>query len=113
MDYDPDFYEEEHVFDTFDDISDEPDRPLEDFENPIAALDATAMGMAFAFGAEMADSRKAVENLKDYELTEETDEENMRLAMAMNQTDTEYERMRPFEQYIDDICKGRRKLFGK
>lgn len=109
MDFDPDYPLEEYEYDTFDRITDEPDGPLEDVD-PIDPFNAATMGMAFALADEIREAER--EGKDKYTLDEETDEENMRLAMAVNQTNEEYERLRPFEQYIDDICKGRRKLFG-
>jgi hypothetical protein len=111
MDFDPDYPLEDYEYDTFDRITDEPDGPLEDVD-PIDPLNATTMGMAFALADEIREAEQEGKTSSKYDLDENTDEENMRLAMAVNQTHQDYERLRPFEQYIDDICKGRRKLFG-
>ena len=94
-------------FDEFDEVSASEDAPdyLEDFD----PLNAVAMGMAFALADEITESKRGAE----YSLDEGIDEENRRLASLMTRASDNQERgrLRPFEQYIDDICKGRRKLF--
>jgi len=115
MEIDPQYlFDEDGVYDTFDDIIDDlGDTPgaqeMPELIDEPDYLDATAMGMAFALADEIADSRKG-----RYDLDESTDAENAQLASLMTRVadNKETGRLRPFEQYIDDICKGRRKLFA-
>lgn len=106
MDFD--HFGEAECYDTCDSITDVPDRPLDDGEHGIFPLGADGMGMAFALADEIADANRAAQ----YDLDEDTDAMNMALAMSSDGDEYYYEKLRPFEQYIDDICKGRRKLFG-
>ncbi len=135
---DPDFYEdeeyrdgeEEYIFDTYDRIIDDveldpemydPDsefnpeiQPDDEFglgmEETDEGLDATTMGMALA----LADAINETEG-KRWDVDEDTDRENWEQiqALATRHNSTDNKPLRPFEQYIDDICKGRRSLFDR
>jgi len=114
MEIDPNFlWDRDGIYDTYDEIIDDIDETSGAEERPEFIdepdyLDATAMGMAFALADEIAESERG-----QYDLSESTDEENMRLASLMTRAadNRETGKLRPFEQYIDDICRGRRKLF--
>ena len=138
MDIDPDFFfddmrEEfgEDEYDDYDSIIDEEDLfdridndlddiYLEEFPEEVVERSTTSndplsnaelAGMAFAFGAEMRDE----ERKRKYDIDEKTDKENwdkaMRLTSLQSRHTTKKKKLRPFEQYVDDICKGKRPLF--
>jgi hypothetical protein len=111
-DWESDYHEEcNGIYDTYDDVighehfeHDEPD-----------GLDAINMGLAFALAEEIRDAGRedySEEDYSEYDLDENTDIENWKKAEKMSLSSRhETRRLRPFEQYIDDICKGRRPLF--
>lgn len=80
--------------------------PYENLDEDDVTSDATTMGMAFALASEM-NAKKG-----KYDLDEDTDKENWKEAMSLqSRFQMEEKELRPFEQYIDDICKGRRSMF--
>lgn len=120
MDFDPEFFcdddcREDYVYDTYDRIVDSPDEDYDDLSRQAPEsmeddyLDATAMGMAFALADEIADECR-----RRYDVDEQTDVENLKMVSLMQMADElETRNLRPFEQYIDEICKGKRALFKK
>lgn len=123
---DPDYYEDEYAadpdedqftaltededlfYDTYDRIIEESEfDPAYDFERSAPGeLDELEFGMAFAIAEGF---------IRDEErelLDENTDKENWEEAMRLNPVNRGTRvNLRPFEQYIDDICKGKRSLF--
>jgi hypothetical protein len=93
------------------------------FDNGLSPED---LGLAFAFAEEIRDAEhQDWEDLSeeidrefsrefDVEVDEDTDRENWDKVMKMTSLHSRHKersRLRPFEQYVDDICKGRRPLF--
>lgn len=121
---DPDFYDddegcwegmeeetdpEEYVYDTFDHILDTNDPVDDDDPGPDYELDHMDMAMAFALSDEIRDAER-----KNYDIDENTDGENWEKAEKLAALSTRHKRgrkLKPFEQYISDICEGRRPLF--
>lgn len=120
-----DYEEEEETDNLFDEVDDD-HLYLEDFddlcEEEVARddiveevrnefLNATSAGMAFAFAEEIASSKSK----SKYDLNEDTDAENWleasRYIKASSKNRRQKGKLRPFEQMVDDICKGRRSLF--
>lgn len=80
-----------------------------DFPNVEDRVDSRTLGLSLALSSEMHDIER-----KAYSVDSNTDAENMRQAMrltSLSNRTREGSRLRPFEQYVDDICKGRRRLF--
>ncbi len=119
---------EEYIFDTYDRIIDTngSDDIMNEFEH---GLSAEGMGMAFVLAEEMRDEERAyvdqlAEEIADQlstekserseDIDEETDKKNWEKVMKLASLQSRHRdrsKLRPFEQYIDDICKGRRGLF--
>lgn len=99
--------DQDDFYDTFDRIIDETELNA-DIPDPVgdSGLDPDQWGMAFALADEMAEEAR-----NDYDLDEDTDERNMQEAMRLDRLQTQSRNLRPFEQIVDDICKGRRSLF--
>lgn len=99
--------QEDYFYDTFDRIIDESELNAEE-PDPVgdSGLDPDQWGMAFALADELAQEAR-----DSYDLNEGTDEENIREAMRLDRLQNERRELRPFEQIVDDICKGRRSLF--
>jgi hypothetical protein len=84
---------------------------------------ADAMGSAFAFGEMMSGEEREQAELnhieeeileKEFDVDENTDAENWEKAMRLTSLSSRHsyrKALRPFEQYVDDICKGRMPLF--
>lgn len=99
---------EEYVYDTYDRIfsEDEVEPPELD---PHDDLDAIEMGMAFAFAETVIDAER-----KKYDVDENTDQDNwnrVNEVLSLESRHTSKQQLRPFEQYISEICNGRRPLF--
>jgi len=120
MEIDPEFLSEDYVYDTYDDILDEQDINLEEpeveagasmiNENADAISEATIMGLALSFAAEIAEEERIVVKER-YDVNERTDAENMEMVSLLNRGGRR-RALTPFEQHVDDVCKGRKKLFG-
>lgn len=114
QEYDPDFHEDFHdidteqgVFDTYDQIINEDDLIAEQTDQQEdVGLSSEQLGLAFALAEEL-----SKDTVDDRDIDENTDEENFRRAMLQNPPAGNETELRPFEQIIDDICKGRRSLF--
>jgi hypothetical protein len=68
-------------------------------------------GMAFALADEIAEEER-LKKSQEYELDENTDEENYRQAMLQNP----FANQKPesnFDRIINEICSGRRSIFDK
>lgn len=104
---------EEYLYDTYDQIIDtnmgERDRDLFDEMGP------EEMGLAFALAEELHEEfDRDIDLDLGVDVDEDTDKRNWEQAMKLTSLQDrhgEKRRLRPFEQYIDDICKGRRPLF--
>lgn len=89
-----------------------------------SGISATTLGLALSFADEVRDEererlsyqRSGKKKVKLHEVDENTDKENMRKAqkyMSLTSREERASNLRPFEQYIDDICKGKRPLFPR
>jgi len=96
------------VFDTYDRIIDETELDNEEFDlEGDSGMSSEHWGMTFALADELADEKSS-----KYSLDENTDTENLKQAMRQNPPNTNGDKeLRPFEQIINDICKGQRSLF--
>lgn len=113
-DIDQEFFSRDHDIDDFDeafDIAVSKLRPAPDMIEPDGKIDPTTMGMAFALADEIKDAESG-----RYSVNEDTDRKNWEQVNRMTSLRSRHEtnqRLRPFEQYIDDICRGRRSLFNR
>jgi hypothetical protein len=110
-------YGEEYLYDTYDQIIDTNIGIFDDIISP------EELGLAFALAEEMSDvENQNCEIEKEYnqgigrnfDIDEDTDKDNWEKATIISSLQArqgEKRRLRPFEQYVDDICKGRRPLF--
>lgn len=114
---DPDFFDDGENegedygdnYDTYDRIVGEEE--LESLDSgDVSDLSSEHWGMAFALADEMAEEAR-LERL-DYELDENTDEENFRQAMLQNPFPNGKPASR-FDEIINEICTGRRSIFDK
>lgn len=133
-DVDPEYFGDSDLNDELEKESDyddyyNDDRLIEDIigeekSESKGGISATTLGLALSFADEVRDeererlsyqkSRKKKGKL--HEIDENTDRENMRKAqkyMSLSSREERTSNLRPFEQYIDDICKGKRPLFPK
>ena len=99
------------IYDTYDTITE-----LEHLERrDLDGIDAITMGMAFALSEEIREANREAQDESDYseyDVDENTDKENLEQIKRLSLSSRfETRRLRPFEQYVDDICKGRRPLF--
>jgi hypothetical protein len=132
--HDPDYYDDDYSdnynddflddtlseFDEdnlFDDVIDNIEQIEKDPIESKSGISSTTLGIALALADEIRDEErerrsKGVKPKKRlHDVDENTDKENMEKFMSLS-TRTKYKkRLRPFEQYIDDICKGKRPLF--
>jgi len=99
------------IYDTYDTITESEHLERGDLDG----IDAVTMGMALALSEEIRDANRAAQDESDYseyDIDENTDEENLEQVKKLSLNSRfETRRLRPFEQYVDDICKGRRPLF--
>ncbi len=116
---------EEYFYDTYDRIIDT-NRGDQDMD-AFGELGPGSMGFAFAVAESLAEDLHNSElnddddcnYLKDefsceFNVDENTDSENwekVRKISSLQSRHNESSRIRPFEQYINDICRGRRPLF--
>jgi hypothetical protein len=107
---------EEYLYDTFDQIIDtnRGDQEMDIFDD---IMGPEEMGLAFALAEEMRDAEYETEEEdfnRVFDVDEHTDEDNLKKAMETSSLQARHgtkNKLRPFEQYVDDICKGRRPLF--
>lgn len=120
MEIDPEFMTEDYIYDTYDNILDDPDLDNDDLDEAVddeefkikrGIDDATIMGLALSFAEEISEERTNRRRSK-YDIDSNTDKENMRMASLLD-IKCSSRIMTPFEQHIDDICKGRKRLFGR
>lgn len=109
-DYSSDWYEheeEECIFDTFDQVVDNLEFDPE-MQEPDGELDATSMGMALALAEAINDA-----NDKKWDMDDNTDRENLEKVQALSSryASVNGKPLRPFEEYINDICTGQRSIF--
>jgi hypothetical protein len=73
------------------------------------------MGLAFALAEELHEEfDRDIDLDLGVDVDEDTDRKNWEQATNLSSLQArhgEKRRLRPFEQYVDDICKGRRPLF--
>ena len=117
---------EDYFYDTYDRIIDT-NRGDQDMD-AFGELGPGSMGFAFALAESLSEDIKNSElndddenshYLKDefnceFNVDENTDSENWEKVMKISSLQSrhnENSRIRPFEQYINDICRGRRPLF--
>jgi hypothetical protein len=112
---------EAYLYDTYDQIIDtnRGDQDMDVFDE----MGPEEIGLAFALAEELyGDECQSYELEKEFdqeldrafEVDEDTDRDNWEKAMKISSLQSRHgsrKRLRPFEQYIDDICKGRRPLF--
>jgi len=109
---------EEYLYDTYDRIIDtnRGDQDMDDMIGP------EEIGLAFALAEEMRDTEYQDVDLdeefdrelnKEFEVDDDTDRDNWEKVMEISSLQSRHskKRLRPFEQFVDDICKGRRPLF--
>ncbi len=104
---------EDYLYDTYDQIIDtnmgERDQDLFDRMGP------EEMGLAFALAEELHEEfDRDIDLDLGVDVDEDTDRKNWEQATKLTSLQArhgERRRLRPFEQYVDDICKGRRPLF--
>ena len=116
---DPYWFEDEppegtdEIYDSYDEMMNISDSAGENAD--ILDLGPDKMGIALALAEEIAEERASRywETEDQYDLDENTDKENWERAMKFTSLNNRHKKikLRPFEQYIDDICKGRRPLF--
>jgi hypothetical protein len=97
--------DEDQTFDTYDRIVDEDE--LTDDKDDDFDLRPEHLGLAFAFAETVVDGEKS----KQYEVDEDTDRENWDAVQRLVALDTRHrsrKELRPFDQLVDDICKGKR-----
>jgi len=101
-------YQEEYVFDTYDEIIDEDVLGFNDIDPDLDEnnydwdIDGAEMGLMGALAAEMS------EESRRYDVDENTDRENWKRAVeAPTYTSRQQQRsnLRPFEQYVQDYIK--------
>lgn len=101
--------EEEYIFDTYDRIVDENELSINKDDG--FDLRPEDIGLAFAFAEAVMDEEKS----RQYDVDENTDTENWEKVQKLVALETRHKttntRLRPFEQYVDEICKGKRSLF--
>lgn len=109
---------EDYLYDTYDQIVDDLEdlddnlndvSEERDFDNSFDMPDSIEMGLALALAEEICESKK------QYNVDKDTDRENWNKIMQLvplhnGRAETH---LRPFEQYIDDICKSRKPLFQR
>jgi hypothetical protein len=104
---------ENYLYDTYDQIIDtnRGDQGLDLFDS----MGPEEMGLAFALAEDLHEEFDREVNLdRGVDIDEYTDRENWEQATKLSSLQArhgEKRRLRPFEQYVDDICKGRRPLF--
>jgi len=125
MDIDPDFFSDDNIYDTYDEITDDTEISADELEERLdeqvegmnlekgyeedGLSDATIMGLALSFADEIARENKTYAQSK-YDVNERTDIENMKMASLLDRGGRS-RILTPFEQHVDDICKGRKRLF--
>ena len=93
---------ETYLYDTYDQIIDTIESDID--------IDGAELGIALALADEIADSERR------YNLNKNTDDENWKNAAKYMSLERRFEKkknLRPFEQFVDDICSGRRPLFDE
>ena len=105
---------EDYLYDTYDQIIDtnRGDQDLDLFER----MGPEEVGLAFALAEELHDEDfdPELDLNTEVDIDEDTDRENWEKASKISSLQArhgERRKLRPFEQYVDDICKGRRPLF--
>jgi hypothetical protein len=103
---------EDYLYDTYDQIIDtnmgERDQELFDRMGP------EEIGLAFALAEELHEEfDRDIDLYLGVDVDEDTDRRNLEQITKLSSLQARHgkKRLRPFEQYVDDICKGRRPLF--
>jgi hypothetical protein len=107
---DPSFFvdeDPEDFFDAYDQFDEGSDTGEDD---DYGGLSADELAIALALGETIGNSKKS----SLHEVDENTDRENFEAVQKLISLKSRHERtsrLRPFEQYVEDICQGRRSLF--
>jgi hypothetical protein len=104
---------EDYLYDTYDQIIDT-NRGGQG-QDLFDSMGPEEIGLAFALAEELHEEFDREINLDlEVDVDEDTDRENWEQAVKLSSLQSRHgkrKRLRPFEQYVDDICKGRRPLF--
>jgi len=107
--------DDDFMFDTYDQIIDDPEADYmllhADTDDTPDWLQPPDIGIALAFAEEIYDSER-----EHYDPDENLDEENWKNALKYTTLNSRFEtgdKLRPFEQHVDAVCKGRASLFDK
>jgi hypothetical protein len=103
----------DYLYDTYDQIIDT--NEWERDQDPLDRMGAEEIGLAFALGDEIREEFVQEIDLDErVDIDEDTDRQNFEQVTNLLSLQSRYNKgknLRPFEQYVDDICKGRRPLF--
>jgi len=103
----------DYLYDTYDQIIDT--NEWEGDQDPLDKMGPGEIGLAFAIGDELREEFGREMDLDEkVDIDEDTDRQNFEQVSNLLSLQSRHDRkknLRPFEQYVDDILKGRRSLF--